>query len=178
MAKTNYITLHNNEGTKKVYHIIDVLNKWSRLEFVKNLRHALAVSAHGERHADLLKKCFSEKTLTDMYYNIKSRQDLNSNLVKTEADWIWCNNTSISIQVEFQVINDRFTIVISYQYLDENNSFKNEKSIDDAFDRIYTMTRNKERHFDEIWREMKKRMDLAMDNETSNQPKIFGWKQL
>ena len=150
MNKYKMITTHHEleKGGYElhhVYHVIDVLNKFDRVSFVKNVRHAGAMSLLNscfitciylnKKAVAELKEVFSEKNLTSNYYEHKvGKYAADERCIGFSIGGFhleaYGKEVYVSVQLSFEVIDKKPQFVIEfdtcseYLHLEENSSIR------------------------------------------------------
>lgn len=131
MKKYNYVVCgcgKDYKELKKFYHLNDVIDRFDRVSFVKNVRHAGVMSLYNsafytckllQRKAiEDIQEVFSVDNLTKEYYNLKTDADKHQNTIgisigsfSVEINYqkIYCG-----VHISFQLRNDKPQFVISY----------------------------------------------------------------
>ena len=131
MKKYNYVICgcgKNHDEIKKFYHLSDILDKFDRVSFVKNVRHAgvMSLMNSGFYTCKCLQKeaikeiqnVFSVDNLTTEYYRFKSDINRYQNTIGISVGSfsIYVNYQKIycGVHISFQILNDKPRFVVSY----------------------------------------------------------------
>lgn len=123
MKKYELQHVYNTE--KKEYHnyynLIDVVNSMNSARFVKNVKHAVALTLYNSKYFNLSNvfdeiRQLSDKEVRNNYYQIKTRND--KSLIGTSV-FVFCFKAQgithyASIQLSVQVINKQLKFVVTY----------------------------------------------------------------